>query len=138
LLVSGKNDSNLDLSQEGVDYRGQQPQSRVPMLINACDVVTIPYEQDPYIEATNACKISEYLACEVPIVVTKVSDMEMRFAATPEILAEPGDAASLGQAIQRQLRKPAKPHFPNTLTWQALTRRVETTLLTVCQGAGRQ
>ncbi len=54
LLVSGKNDSKLDLSEHGVDYRGQQPQSQVPILINACNVVTIPYERDPYIETTNA------------------------------------------------------------------------------------
>lgn len=132
LLISGKNESNLDLQKHGVDYRGQQPQSQVPMLINACDVVTVPYESDPYIEATNACKIAEYLACEVPIVVTKVSDMEVIFAATPEVLAEPGDPVSLSHAILRQLHKPVKPVFSHTLTWQALARRIESTLFTVC------
>ena len=137
LLVSGKKDSNLDLSENSVDYRGQRPQSEVPLLINACDVVTIPYEKDPYIETTNACKISEYLACEVPIVATKVSDMESLFAATPQILADPGDPSSLSRAILRQLHEPVTPHFANTLTWEALARRTENALIRACREAGK-
>lgn len=125
LLVAGKNDSSLDLRALNVDYRGNVPQQTVPMLINACDVATIPYEHDPYIDATNPCKISEYLACQVPIVASSVSDMAWLFSSTPSVLAEPGNAKSLSAAINRQLTSPMLIPLNPNLTWAALTERLD-------------
>lgn len=125
LLIAGKSDASIDLPALNVDYRGNVPHQTVPELINACDVVTIPYEHDPYIDATNPCKISEYLACEVPIVVTSVSDMASLFSNTPSVLAEPGVAESLSRAIERQLTSPTLIALDSNLTWSALTERLD-------------
>ena len=128
LLIAGSNDANIDFGAIGVDYRGLVPQHQVPELINACNVVTIPYHRDPYIDATNACKISEYLAAQVPVAVSNVSDMATLFRETPEVLAEPGDPYSLSQVILRQLSDPIRSPFDADLTWGALGQKLDAVL----------
>ncbi|MFQ5555409.1 MAG: glycosyltransferase, partial [Acidimicrobiia bacterium] len=83
LLLAGKVVVDLDLDRRWIDSRGLVAQARIPELINACDVAVIPYRRDRWSDFTNANKLFEYAACEVPIVTTRVSDYE-RHAAKPE------------------------------------------------------
>jgi glycosyltransferase involved in cell wall biosynthesis len=125
LLIAGSNDAKVDFDRLPVDYRGLVPQNQIPVMINACDVVTIPYHRDPYIDATNACKIAEYLATGVPVAVSRVSDMETIFRATPDVLAEPGDPSSLSRVLMRQLADPVQTAFDASLTWEALAQKLD-------------
>jgi glycosyltransferase involved in cell wall biosynthesis len=136
LLLAGRNSLALPLDQPGVDYRGEVSQSTVAAMINACDVVTLPYERDPQVDVSNACKIAEYLTCGTPIVATRVSNMEAVFRQTPQILAEPGDPDDLAEKLALQLEHPVSSAQPPDLTWSSLARRVEEALLglTVADG----
>lgn len=129
LLLAGHAAAPELLAVPGVDYRGLVGQSLIPQMIGACDVVVIPYLDDPMINATNACKISEYLACGVPVVASEVSDMASFFAATPRCLTRPGDARALAQAIADQIDDPIRTPLPPGLTWRELGRRAESLLL---------
>lgn len=102
-----------------------QPQSSLPVMINACDVITIPYEVDAQVAVSNPCKVAEYLACRVPVVVTEVSNMSEVFALTPEVLATPGSDKSLADALQRQITKQIVSPLPSGLSWSDLSQRVE-------------
>lgn len=128
LLLAGYTPNPEALERPGIDYRGLVDQQDVPVMLSASDVAVIPYIRDPMIEATNACKIAEYLACEVPIVATRISDMEDLFSETPEILAEPGDAESLAAAITLQQKQRIIPPIPAGLDWESLTNTVDTAL----------
>jgi glycosyltransferase involved in cell wall biosynthesis len=125
LLIAGKNSLALDMTGPGVDYRGVVSQSDVAMMINACSVVVVPYEKDPQIEVSNACKVAEYLACGAPIVATRVSNMEEVLHDSPEVLVEPGDANQLAERIAFQFRNQIRTPFPENLTWASLGGRVE-------------
>lgn len=124
LLLAGQNDLNLDISRPEIDYRGNLPQGRIPTLINACDVVVIPYHPDPQVSVSNACKIAEYLACEVPIVATRVSNHDEILTPMRQGLCRPQDVEDLARAIRQQLRAPELVAFDKRLTWESLGKHL--------------
>lgn len=124
LLIAGTNTLKLDMNREFIDFRGALPQKMVPLLINASDVVVIPYLHDRQVDMSNACKIAEYVACGVPVVTTRVSNFAEIFAETPEAICEPGDPQSLAAAILKQLRHPQPLPIKEDLSWPALAKTV--------------
>lgn len=129
LLLAGTNAIGLNLSQPGIDYRGVVAQSEVPRLINACDVAVIPYHGHQLENMANACKIAEYLACDVPVVTTRVSNFAEIFAATPQAICEPADPRGMANAILAQLNAPQRlPFVENDYSWTSLGRRLERNL----------
>ena len=121
LLLAGHNNTGRALDEGFVTYLGNVPQSRVPLLINACDVVTMPYHQTEQVDAINPCKLAEYLACGAAIVATRVADLGTTLAACPQGLCAPGDAAGLADALRLQLRAPCRVPFPLDMTWEVQT-----------------
>ncbi len=118
LLLAGHNNTGRELGEGSVSYLGNVAQSRVPLLINACDVVTMPYHQTEQVAAINPCKLAEYLACGAAIVATRVADLGTTLAACPQALCAPGDAAALADALRRQVRAPCRVPFPQDMSWE--------------------
>lgn len=130
LLLAGAIRVPLQLEVPGVDYRGVLPQHQLPSLINACDVVVVPYLPDPQVDMSNACKIAEYVACSVPVVTTRVSNFAEIFAEAPQAVCEPGDPQALAQAILRQIEAPQRlPFNSRPFSWSALAQKLEGELL---------
>ena len=116
LLMAGKA-RQVDLEASWIRYLGELPQALLPKLIAACDVVTLPYANDPFNSMTGACKIAEYLACEKPVVATRVAGHEAMFRDAPASLCDPNPLGML-TALKQQagLRQIAK--FPESLEWK--------------------
>ena len=116
LLMAGKV-TQVDLGASWIRYLGELPQASLPKLIAACDVVTLPYANDPFNSMTGACKIAEYLACEKPVVATRVAGHEAMFRDAPVSLCDP-NPLGMFTALKRQagLRQIAK--FPDSLEWE--------------------
>jgi glycosyltransferase involved in cell wall biosynthesis len=121
-------DLDLDLQLPWIDYRGLIDQTRVPGLINACDVAVIPYHRGPQVDVSNACKLAEYLACEVPVVSTDVADYAKYITDAPQAICKPGDAADLARSIKAQIEHPRLAPFPGMLAWESLGRRLSAAL----------
>lgn len=128
LLLAGTNTLQLDLGRSFIDFRGMVPQKTVPTLINACDVVVIPYLHDRQVDMSNACKIAEYVACGVPIVTTRVSNFAEIFAAAPQAVCEPNDCLSMAAAILKQLDDPQQLPVKQDYSWAALAARLSRAL----------
>jgi glycosyltransferase involved in cell wall biosynthesis len=128
LLIAGRNLLRLALDAPWVDYRGVVPQPEVASLIAACDVVAIPNHRSPQWDVCNACKAAEYLACERPVVASRVSDHAALLADAPEALCEPGDLADMIRAIRSQMTTPRVQRLPRELVWDALGRRLADSL----------
>lgn len=128
LLIAGKNDLGLSFDRSYVDYRGTVDQKTVSLLINACDVAVIPYLPDPQVNMSNPCKLAEYLACEVPVVATRVSDLEQLLGNISEALCGPGDAEDLARAIRWQLKNRRTLPLPKKLTWEKLSDKLKAKL----------
>lgn len=131
LLLAGHNNTGRQLDHEFVTYLGNVAQSRVPMLISACDVVTMPYHRTEQVEAINPCKLAEYLACGAAIVASRVTDLPATLAACPQGLCEPGDADSLVAALRTQLRTPCRVPFPADMTWDSKSEELADALRSV-------
>ena len=120
LLIAGKNDAKVPLSLPHIDYRGPVPQTEIPLFINASDVVVIPYLPDPQINMSSPCKLPEYLACSVPIVSTRVSDIPNTLSVTPQALCKPDDRDDMIRAIRWQLKNRKVVPLPENLSWKKL------------------
>ncbi len=120
LLLAGKNDFGKSFDTSSLDYRGEVNQEEIPLLINASDVVVIPYLPDPQVNMSNPCKLAEYLSCGIPIVATKVSDLAASFKKIPEALCLPGNAEDMARAIKWQLENRKTLPLPDNLTWESL------------------
>ena len=120
LLLAGVMDTDIDLNEDWIDYRDVVAQDTVPVLINACDVVVIPYLSDPWSEYTYAYKLAEYLACNVPVVATRVSNYEDLLEGAPAAICSPGDPKALATAIRAQLSDPVRVPLQRVRSWSSL------------------
>ena len=126
LLLAGNVDG-VDLREPWVTYLGDRPQREIPALINACNVVAIPYADTPFNRMCGACKIAEYLACAKPVVATRVSDHALMFADAPSSLCDP-TPESMAEALLRQLSGGVCAAFPRHLTWSAIGAKLQDSL----------
>jgi GT2 family glycosyltransferase/glycosyltransferase involved in cell wall biosynthesis len=55
---------------------GEKPYDSLPQYLHAFDVALIPFLLTPLIQATNPVKIYEYFAAGVPVVATKIPELE--------------------------------------------------------------
>jgi glycosyltransferase involved in cell wall biosynthesis len=116
LLLAGRNDG-IDIGERWITYLGERAQHDIPALINACDVVAIPYANDAFNSMAGACKIAEYLACEKPVVATRVSSHAAVFEDHEAMLCEP-DADDMARALQSQLDDPCRHPLPERMRWE--------------------
>ena len=125
LLITGNNRANICLSRPHIDYRGVVPQDEIPFFINAVDVAVIPYLPTAQVRVSSPCKLPEYLACGVPIVSTRVSDIPNTLADTPEALCRPGDREDMARAIRWQLENRIAVPLPEYLRWKNLGEKLK-------------
>jgi glycosyltransferase involved in cell wall biosynthesis len=128
LLIAGKNNLGISFDSSYIDYRGEVEQEKIPLFINASDVVVISYLPDPWVNMVNPCKLAEYLSCETPIVATKVSDLENLIGTLPEALCIPGNVEDMARAIKWQIENRKTLPLPDNLTWKSLGTRVRNEL----------
>lgn len=120
ILLSGKV-SGVDVNRPGIIYKGELPQSEIPILISACDVVTVPYARDPFNDMAGPCKIAEYLACVRPVVATRVAGQDEFFKDAPSSLCEPS-SPELARALVNQIQDSQLVPFPHRLDWAQIGR----------------
>lgn len=130
LLMAGKISLDLNLNETWFDYRGFVTQSQVAELINISDVVTIPYISDDLINFGNSCKTAEYLACNVPLVSTKVDNFLANYSnIAQQSLCNPLDPQDMARALKLQLLNPQFTPFPQELSWDFLGEQLAHSLL---------
>jgi glycosyltransferase involved in cell wall biosynthesis len=125
LLIAGKISIPLNLNETWIDYRGLVSQSQVAELINASDVVTLPYSPSDFITFSNSCKTAEYLACNAPLVSTKVDNYLANYTTILEqSLCNPLDPQDMARALKLQLLNPQTTPFPQELSWSFLGKKL--------------
>lgn len=88
-----------------VSLLGRKPYDRVAGYMAANDVLIMPWNESPWIEACNPIKLKEYLAVGRPIVTTDFPAL----APWRDLVEVAGDAASFAAAIRRGLAQRPDP-----------------------------
>lgn len=102
---------SLGVSEQCI-FVGPVVYKEVPGYINACDILVAPYDpsKDPMRKKFGIgfpIKLLEYMACEKPVVSTSVPPIDSMLAGSEAImLVEPGNPASLADALERLTRDP--------------------------------
>lgn len=122
LLLGGKSNPELNLSQSGIRYLGNVAFSEISYALAACDILAIPYRRSTFMDAGASNKIAEAIACERPIIATKSPNLYANFAKQAleleKYLAESSDPNSLALAIEKQLTDQIIVSKPNNIYWE--------------------
>lgn len=129
LLLGGKADASLDISQPGIRYLGNVPFENVPYALAACDVLTVPYRRSSFMDAGASNKIAEAMACQRPIVATRSPNLTANFPeqaqALEPYLAEPSSPVSLVAALTKQLTDLKLVTPPSNIYWNEIAASIE-------------
>lgn len=88
-----------------VIFTGMVPYQNVPCYINASDVCVAPFiSQRNERIGLSPLKLCEYLACEKPVIASRISGLEILEKHQMGLLVPPEDEVALAQAIVRMLK----------------------------------
>jgi glycosyltransferase involved in cell wall biosynthesis len=124
LILSGHIDGEVEIEADFVKYFGMLPQSQVAELVNACNVVALPYRDLEVMRMTNACKLMEYAACEKTVVCSDIHGY-CHYASEGVVLAKPGDAVDLARALKEALVGRNSSTTISVLSWGLLAKRLD-------------
>ncbi len=88
-----------------VSLLGQRPYETVPAYMAACDVLIMPWNRSPWIEACNPVKLKEYLAVGRPIVSTRFAELRHYDG----VVSVAAGADAFAGAIRQALLDPGDP-----------------------------
>jgi glycosyltransferase involved in cell wall biosynthesis len=91
--------------KETVEFPGYVPRSEVPKYTAAADVAVACFEDNEITRCKSPLKIAEYMASGKAVVASRVGEVP-KMLGDSGILAEPGEAESLADGIERFLRDP--------------------------------
>ena len=130
LVIAGRfvkgAEHNINLRQEGIIYLNSLTQDNVVKLINAADVAVIPNRDDEFTRYCFPYKVVEYMACNTPIVATKLGDVELMLKDYKDSLCMPDDEDDMCRKIKIQLKK-GKINYRKKLknnTWDIIAYRL--------------
>lgn len=89
-----------------ISYVGMRAHEEMPHFFSALDVALIPMAKGEFGHYAFPQKAYEILACQVPAVAAEVGALGKLFERFGGVTYEPGDAASLSKAIEKQLNEP--------------------------------
>ena len=124
LVLAGKRRADLDLGRPGIRYLGNLPYAQVPQALASCDVLALPYRHSALLDMASSCKIAEYMAAARPIAATRTPNLSANFPdqarILDDLLAAPGDVASLARSIRAQLAERRLATASPRMAWDAI------------------
>jgi len=129
LLLSGeiyKYDQDIKLGQEHVIFRKFPKRQDVVLGINAADVAMLPNPKNNFTEYSFPYKIVEYMACNVPIVATRIGDVAVLLKKYKGSLCEP-NADDMSEKIIKKLQKDKRVDYSKDLKkfdWKVLAEKL--------------
>lgn len=114
-------------------FTGSVPYEKVPLYINASDVCVAPFIKKRNMKiGLSALKIFEYLACEKPVVSSRIPNLEFIEEQNAGILVSPEDPEDLAKAIIRlakdeklrgEMGKNGRKYVIKNHSWEAIGRK---------------
>ncbi|HIH41325.1 TPA: glycosyltransferase family 4 protein [Candidatus Woesearchaeota archaeon] len=131
LLISGKIEQGIDISQKNIIFRDFPKREEVVLGINSGDVAVLPNPLNNFTKYCFPYKLIEYMACGVPIVATDIGDVSLALKKYHGSLCMPNDINDLAEKIIMQLGKSRKVDYGEEVKsrkWSALAGKVDKVL----------
>lgn len=116
LLIAGKNVSKFNLAHPNVIYLGELAQEQIPTVISACDVMIMPLINEGLAQTCNPCKLSEYIACNRPMVTTNFSNIS-DYLSKQHSIVEVDTAENFAEKIRTQSKTPKLYELKPSMLW---------------------
>lgn len=75
ILLAGKKRDDLDLNHSFIHYLGNIPFNTVPTAMACCNILALPYRNSQFLDNASSCKIGEYIAMDIPILMTNANSI---------------------------------------------------------------
>lgn len=130
LVIAGRfvagQEGRIDLNQDGIIHLSLN-QENVAKLINAADIAVVPNKDDDFTRYCFPYKVIEYMACNTPIVATRLGDVELLLKEFKGSLCNPDDEKDMHDKIEMQLKK-GKINYRKKLknfTWDRIALKLD-------------
>ncbi len=126
LVLSGRLAKGVSLPA-GAQWLGYRPAEQVPVIMNSLDLMFVINKPDVFGNFSYPAKLYEAMACNIPVVASKVAGSAWILEGHPESLAQPSDVEDFVGKASRILDRKQGPDF-KTGGWDASARLLETIL----------
>lgn len=99
-----------------VEWLGSQPLNKVPLVINACDLMIIPNRSDEFTKFCFPSKLMEYVGCDKTFLTTPINTLNH---VVPEDMISSFDMSTFFSDIEHLLTNPIKVANHEAYTWQS-------------------
>ncbi len=131
LVIAGRyakgEEKYIDVKQENVIYLGSLSQKDVAKVINAGDVAIVPYTNNWQVTYGFPYKLVEYMACQVPIVATRVGDNPKVLKNKQFCLCSPDSLEDMKQKTIKNMELGRINYEKDLkeLTWKVLAKKID-------------
>lgn len=131
LVIAGRffrrEEKKIDLKKDGIIYLGSLPQHKVVKLINSADVVVVPNPENEFTKYCFPYKIVEYMACNRPIVATKVGDVAKLLEKFPDSVCLPNNKEDMKNKIKKQIKIREKNYkkYAEKYSWDNIALKLD-------------
>jgi glycosyltransferase involved in cell wall biosynthesis len=93
--------------REKIIYTGLVGNNEIPSYLKSCSILVLARPSGLFAEAGFPTKLGEYMACNIPVVITKVGDIPKYFTDNEHVLlAEPDNPESVAKKILYLIENP--------------------------------
>jgi glycosyltransferase involved in cell wall biosynthesis len=128
--ISAEEKGKFDFGAKGLIFKGSITQKEVVYAINASDVLVLPYPLNEFTRVMLApYKLVEFMACNRPIVITKVGEMS-DLLRNEKFVAQPNNIADLANKIEYALKIKKINHRKKVkkFSWDSIAKNLNSKL----------
>lgn len=128
--------------RQNIHYLGQQPYQALPHFLAGWDVCLLPFARNEATRFISPTKVLEYMAAQLPIVSTSITDVAVPYgdivaiADTPEAFVAACEAALAATPEQRAAMAASMRAIAEATSWDATVEQMRTLLDTTPPGQG--
>lgn len=137
LVLAGPHDGSLGrFAHLPIDYLGVLPPERVALFWNALDVAVVANRDSDFGRYCYPQKLQEIVACDVPLVASRVGEVTELLQDHPACLAEPDSPAALAERIAAQILEKNRVDRNQVRSWAQRAEELAGFFRTVLDSSG--
>lgn len=131
LVLAGPRNVRIPVHDRVHDL-GVLPLEKIPLVLNALDVSVVSNRENNFGKYCFPQKITEIMACDVPLIAARVGSMAELFIDHPKWLYKPDDADDLARILEHRMKNQITG-YKGVLSWSEVASDLERIFLELCK-----